>query len=30
VLNDYPQLQAYLQRNLSRPAFKRAIERAVE
>lgn len=30
VLNEYPQLQAYLQRNLARPAFKRAIERAVE
>ncbi|TFH75670.1 glutathione S-transferase family protein [Gammaproteobacteria bacterium LSUCC0112] len=30
VLNDYPHLLAYLDRNTSRPAFGRAIERAVE
>ncbi|NND81658.1 MAG: glutathione S-transferase family protein [Gammaproteobacteria bacterium] len=30
LLGGYPNLQAYLQRNTSRDAFKRAIERAVE
>ena len=30
VLNDYPELEAYLQRMTSRDAFKRAVEKAVE
>lgn len=30
VLNDYPTLLAYLERNTTRPAYMRAIERAVE
>jgi len=30
VLNDYPILLSYLEKNIARPAFKRAIERAVE
>jgi glutathione S-transferase len=29
-LGDYPKLQAYMQRCMSRPAFKRAVEKAVE
>jgi len=29
-LQDYPALESYLERNLSRPAYQRAIERAVE
>jgi glutathione S-transferase len=30
VLDPYPTLNAYQERNLSRPAYLRAIERAVE
>ena len=30
VLENYPALDAYLERNRARPAFRRAIERAVE
>lgn len=29
-LGDYPKLQAYMQRCMSRPAFQRAVEKAVE
>ena len=29
-LDDYPSLEAYLSRNLSRPAYTKAVERAVE